>query len=97
MLSVRPLPSAALHIPTVVLKHKYLTKLSGEALQLVGWLKGKMGIISMYLIKQHNKNYIYPTSKLNTCQRRETKLSMKPSSVAPTHLYLYIICSIILS
>lgn len=56
MLSVFPLPSAALHIPTVFLKHKYLTKLSGEALQLVGWLKGKIGIISIYLIKQHNKN-----------------------------------------
>lgn len=56
MLSVLPLPSAALHIPIVVLKHKCLAKLSGEALQLVSCLKGKMGIISMYLIKQHNKN-----------------------------------------
>lgn len=56
MLNVLPLPSAARYIPTVILKHKYLAKLSGEALQLVGWLKGKMGIISMYLTKQQYKN-----------------------------------------
>lgn len=56
MLSELPLPSAALHIPVVVLKHKCLAKLSGEALQLVGWLKGKKRIINRYFIKQHNKN-----------------------------------------
>lgn len=53
MLSALPLPSAALHIPTVVLKHKCLAKLSGETLQLVGCLK--RGIKSMYLIKQQNR------------------------------------------
>lgn len=55
MLSALPLPSAALHIPTVVLKHKCLAKLSGETLQLVGCLKRKRGIKSMYLIKQQNR------------------------------------------
>lgn len=44
MLSVLPLPSAALCIPIVVPKHKCLEKLPEETLQYMVWLKGTKGI-----------------------------------------------------
>lgn len=66
-LSVLPLPSAALCIPIVVLKHKCLEKLPEEALQYMVWLKGTKGIISIYLTEQCNRNLklIQTKRKLN--------------------------------